>query len=209
MQECLTVTTAQQARLLLSLRNAQILGALIGQPEGAAGLSAAEVTLEVPTPLKAVHRTLGQLLSAGLIEQTGLRPRAGRSCKLYTARARSYQVPLALSDAAGLRELLDAAYRPFLDAFGRHQEGRLLDQGLDTVRLSLIGSQLLYSLVGPQGTALESGTYGHFSATILSPAHAGELQAELRSLGEKYRQSDPDGQPYLLGMLFSPGELES
>ena len=209
MPDCLTVSTAQQARLLLSLRSGQVLGALIGQPEGTPGPSAAEVSERVSAPLKAVHRTLGQLLSAGLIEVSGLRPRAGRSCKLYAARAHCYQVPLALSDAAGLRELLDAKYQPFLDAFGRYQERRLLDQGLDTVRLSLIGNQLLYSLVGPQGTALESGTYGYFAATTLSPARASELQAELRALGEKYRQSDPDGQPYLLGMLFSPGELET
>jgi hypothetical protein len=218
MLPCLTVTTAEQARLLLSLRTGQVLGALIGQPQGQPGtgqpgkgqpgISAAEVTENVSAPLGAVHRRLGQLLKHELIVQTGLRPRAGRSCKLYGARARAYQVPLALTDAAGLRELLDYTYRPFLSAFGRHQERALLGQGRDTVRLELHGSLLLYSLIGPDFPARESGTFGHFSATQLSPARAAELEADLKALADKYRQGDPDGAPYLLGLLFSPGGLE-
>ena len=206
MDATFTATTPAQARLLLSLRGGLVLGALLQAP---GGQSAAEVAREVNKPLTQVHRTLGQLLDAGLIVVFGTRPRAGRPVKLYTARAKEYQIPFRLSDAATMRELMAAQYRPFFEAFLSHQGRLMVEQGRDTMRLRIDGDQLSYQLVKQNGQTHKQDFYGLFSALNLTPAQAETLQAELRQFGEKYGQGGIDGQPYLLGLLLSPGELES
>ncbi|WP_420594790.1 hypothetical protein [Deinococcus sp.] len=211
MDDSLTVTTSAQARLLLSLRVGRVIGALLHVPDGQApaGQSAAEVARAVDEPLSRVHRTLGHLLDAGLIVVSGTRRRAGRAVKLYAARAGEYLVPFHLSDAATLHEMMAALHQPFLEAY-IHQEARLMvQQGRDTLRLRLDGHQLSYRIVEPNGQASQPDFYSFFAALNLTPAQAEAMQAELRQLEEKYGQSNPDGQPYLLGLLLSPGELES
>ena len=206
MDDRFRATTPAQAKLLLSLRGGLVLGSLLKSP---GGQSAAEVAREVGKPLSQVHRTLGQLLDAELIAVIGTRPRAGRPCKLYAALASAYEVPFHLSDAATLRELNAAHYKPFFEAFLTRQSQLMQAQGRDTMRLRMDGDQLSYQLVKQNGQRHKQDFYGLFSALNLTPAQAETLQAELRQLGEKYSQGNPDGQPYLLGLLFSPGELES
>lgn len=205
MEDTLTATTPAQARLLLSLRAGRVLGALLE----AGPQSAAEVARAAEQPLSQAHRTLGQLLGADLIVLAGTRPRAGRPCKLYAARAETYQVPFALTDAATIREMMAAQYRPFFEAFLEHQARMIQAQGRDTIRLQQKGGQLNYSLLKPEGQQFTPDFYGFFAALVLTAEQAQTLQAELRRLGETaHRAGPPEGQPYLLGLLFSPGELE-
>lgn len=205
MEQTFTATTPAQARLLLSLRAGRVLGALLE----AGPQSAAEIARAAEQPLSRVHRTLGQLLSADLIVLTGMRSRAGRPCKLYAPRAAEYEVPFALSDAATMREMMTAQYQPFFEAFLEHQARMMEAQGRDTMRLQHKDGQLSYSLLKPDRQGLTpSGFYGLFGTLNLTPEVAEILQADLRALGEKYSKHYPDGQPYLLGLLFSPGELE-
>ena len=200
-----TATTPAQARLLLSLRAGWVLGALLG----AGPLGAAEIARAVQQPLSRVHRTLRQLLSADLIVLAGVRPRAGRPVKLYAALAAAYEVPFRLSDAATLRELMATQYRPFFEAFLSHQAWRRAEQGRDTTRLNMDGQQLKYQIVRASHPPTPPDFYGLFAALNLTAAQAASLQVELRQLGEKYSQDGQDGQPHLLGLLLSPGELES
>ncbi len=202
MEECFTAHTPAQARLLLSMRTAAVLGALQGEAR-----SAAEVARAVEEPLSGVHRTLGQLVEANLARMVGLRARHGRPCKLYMARAAEYEVPFALTDAATVQELMAAQYRPFFEGFVRHQARLLNEQGRDTLRLELPGGQPSYSVRGSSGQGL-SQAYGLFAALRLTRAQAAALQAELRALGEQYSRSSDHGPPYLLGLLLVPGELE-
>ncbi|AZI42359.1 hypothetical protein EHF33_06000 [Deinococcus psychrotolerans] len=206
MEKVFRATTSAQARLLLSLRAASVLGALLGESEGQ---TAAEIACKIEQPLSGVHRILGQLLAAELITVMGTRPRAGRPCKLYAARAAGYEVPFALSDAATLHEMMGAHYRPFFEAFLHHQARLLTQQRRDMLRLGMRDGQLNYSFVEPDFDRFRSEIYGLFAAMSLSAEQADTLQAELRSLGEKYSRHDAQGKPYLLGLLFSPGTLES
>ncbi|AWN23503.1 hypothetical protein DKM44_09925 [Deinococcus irradiatisoli] len=202
MDELLTAATPVQARLLLSLRTAGVLGALQGEAR-----SAAEVAQALGEPLARVHRTLGQLVEAELAQVVGVRPRQGRSCKLYAARAAEYRVPFALTDAATVQELMAAQYRPFFEGFLQHQAQLLGQQGRDTLKLELTGGHPSYSVVRPDGHSPRSDVYGLFAALQLTPAQVGTLQAELRALGEKYSVPGGSGAPYLVGLLLSPGTL--
>lgn len=207
MEQTFTATTPAQARLLLSLRAGRVLGALL---HSSGRQSAAEIARAVEQPLSRVHHTLGQLLGADLIVLTGTRPRAGRPVKLYTARAEEYEVPFALSDAATMREMMAAQYRPFFEAFLKHQARMIQAQGRDIMRLRQKDGQLSYNLLKPEGQQFTPDFYGFFAALMLTAEQAETLQAELRRLGETaHRAEPPDGQPYLLGLLLSPGELES
>ena len=206
MEKIFTATTPTQARLLLSLHAGRVLGALLE----AGPQSAAEVARAAGQPLSRTHRTLGHLLSAELIMLAGMRPRAGRPCKLYAPRAEEYDVPFALSDSATLREMMAAQYQPFFEAFLKHQARIMQAQGRDTMRLRQKDSELNYSLLKSEGHHFASDFYGFFSALSLTSAEAETLQAELRHLGESaHRTGPPHAQPYLLGLLLSPGDLEN
>lgn len=206
MEKVFRATTAAQAKLLLFVKAGAVLGALLGVEEGR---TAAEIARDVEQPLSGVHRILGQLLAAELISVIGTRPRAGRACKLYAARAITYEVPFALSDATTLQEMMALQYRPFFEAFLHHQARLLSQQGRDVLRLGMRDGQLGYSYVEPDVDQVKSEFYGLFAAMSLAAEQAETLQAELRQLGEKYSRHDSQGKPYLLGLLFSPGTLES
>ena len=77
------------------------------------------------------------------------------------------------------------------------------------MRLRMDGDQLSYSVVKPDGQPVKPEFYGFFGTLYPTSEQAETLQTELRQLSEKYTQLSPDGQPYLLGLLLSPGELES
>lgn len=107
--EALTVQTPEQARLLLDGGSTALLSALLGGP-----LSAGEAAKETRQTLKQAHHRLTRLHAAGLVTVCGERKRAGRAVKLYQAAARAYRVPLALTDAANVAELLRVVAAPAL-----------------------------------------------------------------------------------------------
>lgn len=186
--------------------------------------SASEVARQTGVPLKRVHHRLTRLLGAGLIEVSAEQKRGGRAIRLYRALADEYTVPFELTDAATLEELMARMYRPFVEALVRGQatviqatmiqatmiQATMIQQERSELRLRLDAAhQLMYNL-GPRPDELWQA-YGTAGTALLLPPDAQYLHGELRRLRawatERHSTSD-DARSYLLGLMFTPGELE-
>ncbi|WP_102128047.1 hypothetical protein [Deinococcus planocerae] len=208
-QSTFVARTPEQARVLLDLAYAPTLNVLMTREA-----SAGEVARETKSPVKRAHHLLTRLLGAGLIEVTGERKRGGRPVKLYRA-ARSYEVPFALTDAATLEELVAALHRPFLEAYFRARARPLDGEPQDSVFIGLNEDEgLVLSL--RRGAREDPGRldFGSLSAIRLPHDAMRELRRRMQELqgwvSQQARgaQDGPQTAACLVGLLFTPGEIE-
>jgi hypothetical protein len=202
--EVLTAHTPAQARLLLNLSCATVLGVVMAQ-----AASASTVAAEAGVTLKQAHHRLTRLLEAGLIHVCAEQKRGGRAVKLYRAVARSFGVPFTLTEAADVEELLGTMHRPFMAAIVRHQ-ARAVHQDRRDVRLRLDGAgQLMYDLGDRPALQDEIRPYGTTGTASLRPEDASYLLSECLRLSRwAADHHDPEGASYLLGLMFTPGQME-
>jgi hypothetical protein len=212
----LTVTHPAAVRLLTRGRARWVLGAFLRGENSVAG-AARELNLD----LRLVHRDVGALLSAGLLQVVREQKRAGRAVKVYTATAPAFFVPFSATDAADFAELGGKREQLYDELLGRaslrkfeqlHHEqsgGRewgvrlyLGPEGQVQVDTSYEGAELVEAAVryqGPVGLLLSART-----ALRLTEAEAEEVQIELIRLLMRLRpisvqhEQNGTGQPFLL-----------
>ena len=179
--EALTVQTPEQARLLLDDGYTTLLSALLAGP-----LSAGEAAERTRLTLKQAHHRLTRLHAAGLVTVCGERKRAGRAVKLYQAAARAYRVPLALTDAANMAELLRVIALPALSQLQaelvrsfRHE------QTLEVLVMPDARGQLAHNLNPVARMTEEQDVYGAFASfgeLSLGADSRRELERRLRDV---------------------------
>ncbi|ALW88268.1 hypothetical protein [Deinococcus actinosclerus] len=201
-----TASTPEQARLLLQRPYQWVLGAVM---DGRG--SAAAVAAETGVSLTRTHHRLTRLLAAGLIEIAQVRARAGRGVKEYRAVAAEYRVPLALTDASDLEELLNEAAAPFFRTYVTGVARAMGRTGGDEdVRLSRDAHGKLTVQYG--GGRISADSFGTMGEMRLRPETLTELHARLRELQQwvsqrtSAEQDDPGARQALLGLLLAPGD---
>lgn len=214
MRSVLTVTHPAAVRLLTRGRSRWVLGAFLRGENSVAG-AARELNLD----LRLVHRDVGALLSAGLLQVVREQKRAGRAVKVCTATAPAFFVPFSATDAADFAELggkREQLYDGLLDRASRrkfehlhHEQGGgrewgvrlyLGPEGQVQVDTSYEGAELVDAAVryqGPVGLLLSA-------RTALRLTEAEEVQIELIRLLMRLRpisvqhEQNGTGQPFLL-----------
>ncbi|GGS17064.1 hypothetical protein [Deinococcus knuensis] len=206
----LTAQTPEQARLLLNPAYQRTLGAVMNGKGGAAAVAA-----DTGVTLTRTHHRLTRLLAAGLIEVARVRARAGRGVKEYRAVAAEYRVPLELTDASDLEELLGEALTPFMQTYQVAAAGALrrMGRGHEVQLIRNSHGEIVVNFAGGTKPAFSEYTFGMVSEMTLRPGTLAELEARVQALqewvSERHRedQDDPGARPALLGLLLTPGKL--
>lgn len=200
----LTAQTPAQARLLLDLRYAAVLGVVMAQAS-----SAGEVAGQTELNVKQAHHCLTRLLEVGLVRVCAVQKRGGRAIKLYRAVAASFSVPFALTDAEGISELMAEMYRPFFGAVVRQQAKVISHPQQVFIHLNA-NHQVAYDYGSLAGFPGRHMAYGTFGTAHLLPEDALYLQQELKRLRAwaDERHNEDQGESYLLGLMFTSGKLE-
>ncbi|GGL12231.1 ArsR/SmtB family transcription factor [Deinococcus radiotolerans] len=200
----LTVSTPEQARLLLDPALLPVLGPLLR-----GDVSAAELARTCGLSVQQAHHRLTRLRGAGLVVVTQEQARAGRPVKRYRAAAQAFRVPFALTDHASLAELVAGLHRDLL-ARQHERVGRILaaQPGRDlSLHLNALG-QVSLDFDGFEDVT-ESVVSSH-RLVHLSPADAQELETRVQALfGWLEDRAQPRAEglvPRLLGVFLTPGD---
>lgn len=208
MNKSFAARTPEQARLLLDDQNHELLGALVTAPH-----SASELTKHTKMTLKQVHHRLTRLLHAGLIEIVEERQRGGRPVKVYRAAAERFSVPLELTDAATLEELMQKMLSPFMAGFiSSILKFFVAQQPNEVIICTDERGQLSANISPVKYTSPEQvyGAFGTFNSVQITPATQQELEKRLRELQKWIYQratqecGEPEAAACYLGLLFTP-----
>jgi hypothetical protein len=203
--EWFEVQTPEQARLLSDPAALRHLEPYIGRTLGAAA-AAREAGVSVERMLYRVR----QLLEAGLLEEVGKAPRAGRPVRLYRAPA-GFRVPFHLTPFADLEAQLRRHGRPFDRLRARAGARRLVGLGLGTrlIYRSSPGAGEVHSEVFfPDPTLRLHQIGGDYMGVLwLGDAAARRVQGHLDAIREELAGVGGEGRgkrPYLIQTALLP-----
>ena len=211
--------TYTQAALLLDVNLRPLLSALIVETDGgdkqmSKGKSVSELAAELGGaktgwPLRRVHYQVGKLQTAGIVQQVGVQPRAGRPIRHYAMPA-PWFIPFEVTQSATLEGFLAAQIVPRTQQMVRLQTDMLLERQRNWGLWLNRGSLHLGNLAGPPiQHLLEGQPFISTMGTVrLSHQRALELKARLWALLKEFEDEEKSGEYYGLSLQFMRGKIE-
>lgn len=205
--EWFQVTTPEQARLLSDPAALRHLEPFIGRT-----LGAAQVAREAGVSVERMLYRVRQFRAAGLLEEVGREPRAGRPVRLYQAPA-GFRVPFHLTPFADLEAQIARHGRPFDRLRARAGARRLTELELGTRLLYRDpGGEVYSEVLLPEGQTLAElrrHTIGsdYMGVLWLDDRAARRVQALLDAVREEVAGmgAEREGRrPYLIQTALSP-----
>jgi hypothetical protein len=180
--KAMTVTSRAAAAVFRRPRLCRILAMASSGPR-----SASELAAESGMPLNLASYHLTRMVGLGLLQDAGIRKRAGRAIKLYRAAAAEYFVPAEIADHS-LGAELAGELRHLLQRADRDIAGELFYIDGGRIRATKVASERC----GPD-TALEL-----WADLTLDTATAAVFRNDLRQLVDRYRGAQKPEAPNFL-----------
>lgn len=175
-----------------------------------------EVAQRVGLSVGSAHYRVRQLLSHDLIEVTREERRAGRTLKIYRARARQYFIPFGVTDSEDAESFwwsfTQPLYEQFVRAMMRNFRHHVPDMdawGL-LIGPDAVGGLELRCSPAPGGAVRKPSTTTALStlnweSLSLSHAQAQSMMSEIRAVVERYRAlSGPHAYLWQAGLTVEP-----
>lgn len=221
MQEHLSISNPEAARILTEGKSAQLLIPFMKRP-----LSLSDAAKELGVKLPKLSYHVKRFTEFGLLEVACTERRSGRGVKLYGSTAKSFFIPFQLTPSESLEHLVTSLTAPETGRFRRELArtlGRISpDWGLrvartergkkENISFSIIQAEsendisLEDALLTPDHPALLS-TEGKFTFDFDT---AKALQKELAELAERYTDKQVEyGQTYAVRLGLTPMQDDS